>query len=263
MKALILAAGYATRLYPLTQKRAKPLLPVGDRPILDYIVDALDATGQVRQIMVVSNHHFVDQFKSWREAHPLSARIHIVDDGSRSSSDRRGAIGDIDFVIQKERVKEDLLVVAGDNLFRFGLSGFLESAQDRSPHITVGVVDIRDRLAARRFGIVTLGDAHRVTAFFEKPVRPPTSLVAIGLYYFPKPTLPLVRQYLKLASRKDEPGHYIHWLVEQGSVYGFVFKDRWYDIGDLDAYEKATREYGLLARHKGGRHAQGEVPLHL
>lgn len=262
MKVLILAAGYATRLYPLTREKAKPLLPVGNRPILDYILQGLSGCGDVRQILVVSNHRFVDQFKVWREASPFASRLKILDDGSRDPQDRRGAIGDIEFAIEKEKIKEDLVVIAGDNLFRFGLAGFLKAAQGRAPKVTVGVVDIRDRHAARQFGVVKLGEEDRVTAFFEKSPRPPTSLVAIGLYYFPKATLSQPRTYLKQAARKDEPGHYIHWLVERGGVYGFVFKEGWYDIGSLEAYEKANREYGLLARHKGGRHASGEIPLH-
>lgn len=245
MKALILAAGYATRLYPLTKEFPKPLLLVGHRPIIDYIIDKLEAIDQINEIIVVSNSKFILRFREWAAGHPTKKHISLVDDLTKDHSDRRGAIGDMNFVINKKRIKDDLLVVGGDNLFDGDLKDFLFFANTHRPQPVIGAYNIQDIGEAKKYGVVKLDRRNKVIDFQEKPSKPKTALVAMCLYYFPKGKLKLIRGYLDTKTDKhDATGFYIDWLTKHEPVYGFVFGGHWYDIGHHKFYEEA--KYGFF-----------------
>lgn len=242
MKALVLGAGYATRLYPLTRDRPKPLLPIGGRPILDRIVDRLQAVPELDRILVVSNHRFVGHYYRWMDQRGApKVPVEIYDDMTTSNEDRLGAIGDIQFVVEHARIQEDLLVVAGDNLFEFPVKDFARFGRERGT--SVGLYDLPDKTKLSLYGVVEIDGTGRVVDFEEKPPRPRSSLVSMGMYYLPAKELGRVAQYLKEGRGKDAPGYYLQWLIERASVFGYVIPGKWYDIGDIDSYNRAHEEY--------------------
>ena len=244
MKALILAAGYATRLYPLTKDRAKPLLPVGDRPVLGHILEKIEGLPGLSEILVITNHKFYSQFEEWSRNLSLSAPLGLLDDGSTGEDNRLGAIGDIRFAIEQKKVQEDLLVVGGDNLFGFALTPFLSFARKKIPFCSLMVYDVKDFGLARQYGIVSLDGQGKVAALEEKPKQPKSTLAAMCVYFFPKQTLLFLEEYERLSHSKDAPGFYIKWLQQTKGVYGHVATGTWYDIGDLVSYEKACEAFG-------------------
>ena len=244
MKALILAAGYATRLYPLTKEYPKPLLEVEKRPIIDYIFDKLSAVAQIDEIIVVTNSKFVYQFKEWAAQKKSRQVISVVDDLTTSNEDRLGAIGDINFAVEHVKIDEDLLVVGGDNLFDGDLNGLLVFAKNNAPHPVIGVYDIQDVSHASRYGVVHLNDNSKVIDFREKPSNPESSLVAMCLYFFPKERLGLIGEYLaSKAQKRDATGFYIDWLRNRVPVFAYTFHGRWYDIGDHKFYNEANKQF--------------------
>jgi glucose-1-phosphate thymidylyltransferase len=247
MRALILAAGYATRLYPLTKAYPKPLLKVGGRPIIDYIVRKLEPIEEVDEIIVVTNSKFFLKFNNWARQAACVKPISIVDDLTRSHSDRRGAIGDMHFVIRKKRLKDELLVIGGDNLFDSGLEPFFAFARQKGNSPCIGVYDLADKAKVRQYGVVKLNRRGRITDFQEKPAFPRSTIVAMCVYYFPADKLKLVGDYIcGRHDRHDATGFYIDWLKERISVYGYVFGGRWYDIGHRDFYQEARAEFGAI-----------------
>jgi glucose-1-phosphate thymidylyltransferase len=249
VKAIILAAGYATRLYPLTKNRAKPLLPIAGRPIIDYIVDALVAVDDIDHIYVVTNSRFADSFREWATARGARAPITVLDDGTTSDEDKRGAIGDIIFTLERERLDDDLFVVAGDNLFDLDLCRFIRFFRERGP--TIAAYDVGDREAAKRYGIVAVDRDGRIVDFREKPNDPPSTLASLGMYALPRGNLELYRTYIKEGNSPDAPGNFIRWLYPRQAVYAYVFSGVWYDIGDLEMYRRADRLYRERAKAPG------------
>lgn len=244
MKALILAAGYATRLYPLTKKYPKPLLEVRGRPIIDYIVDKLASVGAVNEIYVVTNSKFISNFKKWSKTVKSPKKVTLINDLTKDNRDRLGAIGDINFVVKKKKVREDLLVVGGDNLFSGSLQDFFKAAKENIPYASIGLYRLKRKKDATRYGVAKLDRAKRVVSFQEKPRHPQSSLVAMCLYYIPKESLNLISDYLRGKARKaDATGSYVAWLKEKTDVYGYVFSGSWFDIGDFKYLNTAKAEF--------------------
>jgi len=243
MKALILAAGYATRLYPLTINQPKPLLPVGGRPMIDYIMDKLESILELDKVYVVTNNRFFKSFEAWASKHPSSKEIIIVNDKTLTNEERLGAIGDIELVIKEKKISDGLLIIAGDNLFAFKMEKFLEFAKTHAPNCSIVLHNIGTLEEAKKYGVVKIDENNKLLSFAEKPPEPESTLVAICLYYFPKDKLSRVAEYLGQSKHKDAPGTYISWLVKNDNVYGFIFDAEWYDIGDKDIYEKVKDSY--------------------
>ncbi len=234
-----MAAGYATRLYPLTKEYPKPLLEVGKRPIINYIIDKLDGLDEIDEIIVVTNSKFIPKFKKWRSRLKSKERITLVDDLTKSNSDRLGAIGDMNFVINTKRLKDDLLVIGGDNLFNCDLREFLSFVKENTGPV-IGAYNIKDIRQAKKYGVIKLGAQFKIVDFKEKPKNPKSSLIAMCLYYFPKEKLRLIKEYVNSKTYKyDATGFYIDWLRKKVPVYGFVFSGFWYDIGDYKVYREA------------------------
>jgi glucose-1-phosphate thymidylyltransferase len=248
MKALILAAGYATRLRPLTDTWAKELLPVGGRPIIDSIVDNLREVGDVNEIHVVTNARKAPAFRAWA----AGTDVIVHDDGTSTNDDRLGAIGDIAFVIQQADIDDDALVIAGDNLFDFHLTGLVAFWRDHQPGSAVAVRDVELLELARRYGIITLDDDERIVAFVEKPEDPPSTLAATATYLFSREHMRLVERYLATGNPPDQPGRFVEWLQAREPVYGWLFEGGWFDIGDheqlLEADNRLRSERGLPVR---------------
>ena len=240
MRALILAAGYGTRLYPYTKNFPKPLLEIAGKPILQYLVDKLLAEKAVSEIIVVTNARFFRNFTAWKKGVAGRSRITIVSDGTRSPEDKLGAIGDMEFVFNRQRRASDFLVLGGDNFFEEPLGGFIASARKRAGAATIGVFKLKDRKEARKYGVVELDPNKRVVSFEEKPAAPRSNLIGMCLYYFPAQDTGLLAQYLAdPANTRDTIGSSIRWLSRNGKMYGYVFSRFWYDIGSLNAYKEA------------------------
>jgi glucose-1-phosphate thymidylyltransferase len=249
VKALILAGGYATRLRPLTNDRAKPLLPVAERPIVDWILDRIDEV-PVDEIHLVTNARFADAFRAWAEAGGKRVRVH--DDGTTSNEDRLGAIGDIAFVADREGwAGEDLLVVAGDNLFDFSLADYVQFWR-RKDGSAIAVYEHPVRELVREYSVVGLDTDDRVIGFEEKPERPQSNLISIATYLYDRAHLALLHAYLAEGNSPDQPGNFIAWLHTRAPVYGYRFSGDWADIGDrtqlLEADNRYRRRLGLPER---------------
>jgi len=236
MRLLVLGAGYATRLYPLTLDRAKPLLPIGGRPMVDRLLESLDPIG-FDERYVVTNAKFADQFRDWAG----DSDVTIVDDGTTSEEDRLGAIGDIGHVIEREEIDDDLVVVAGDNLFSETLGDFGRLARQRNEPL-LAVHDIGDLdLIRGRYNSIEIDEAGRVTYFEEKPQEPRSTLSGIALYFYPRQTLPLIVEYLANGENPDQPGRLVQWLYPRVDVFTWQVPGRWYDIGSREQLEEADR----------------------
>jgi glucose-1-phosphate thymidylyltransferase len=248
VNAIILAAGYATRLKPLTDTWAKELLPVGGRPIIDRIVDGLAAVDEIEAVHVVTNARKADGFRVWAE----DRDVIVHDDGTTSNEDRLGAIGDMQFVIDQAGLEDDLLVIAGDNLFDFNLQDFVSFWRGKGRASAVAVRDVGSLELAAQYGIVALDDDARVTDFVEKPADPPSTLAAIATYLFHRDHAALIRGYLAAGQPADQPGRFVAWLQREEAVYGWVFDSTWYDIGNheqlLEADNRMRAEAGLPER---------------
>lgn len=249
----MLAAGYATRLRPLTDTVAKPLLPLAGRPMLDYLHDKIAAVEDVDELHVVTNSRFAPDFTEWAEhgERPLSVVVH--DDGTRSNEDRLGAVGDIQFVIDRAGLAgEHLLIVAGDNLFDFELAGLVSFWRSKGEGSAVGVHDVADLDLARQYSVVELDEDDRVTYLEEKPNDPRSTLAGIAVYLYTAEHAALVTDYLAEGNSPDQPGRFVAWLYPRVPVYGYRFPGAWLDIGNreqlLDADNRMRRELGLPER---------------
>ncbi|MGH3134662.1 MAG: nucleotidyltransferase family protein [Gaiellaceae bacterium] len=236
MKALVLAAGYATRLYPLTLDTPKALLEVGGKPMLDHVLERLEAMG-VDETIVVTNAKFTPHFEAW-----ASGREHvaIVNDGTTSNDDRLGAIGDIGFVLDRTGLDDDLVVVAGDNLFGEDVSGFAAYGREVDAPV-LAVHDVGDLSRMHEYNQIEVDEAGRIVFFEEKPASARTTLAGVALYYYPRGTLPLIREYLAEGNNPDQPGRLIEWLYPRTSVYTWRLPGEWYDIGSSETLEEADR----------------------
>ena len=244
MKALILAAGYAIRLQPLTLNTPKPLLEVGGRKIIDRIIGKILNIKKLDEICVVTNRRFYPNFQEWVKASGREKKISLVDDGTLTNETRLGAIRDMGLAIKEKSIDDDLLVIAGDNLFEMDMKAFINFAASKVSGVSVALYDVGSLDAAKKYGVVSIDRTGKVVEFEEKPQAPKSTLISTGIYYFPKEHVGGIGRYLKTEGAKlDAPGYYIKWLSANGNVYGFSFSQKWYDIGDLESYRKADEEY--------------------
>lgn len=247
MKTIILAAGYATRLYPLTLNRPKALLPIGDMPMMDYLVRELVTLEGMDEIHIVSNHKFAAQFEEWKlaaEQRYPGVRFFVWDDGTTSNEERLGAVGNMQFVIERARLDDDVLVAASDNFFTFPLRLFAEEFErQKRDLLLMGRIEDLDTL--RRFAVATLTEDGRVCTLVEKPQTPPSDIAVYALYLYRRETLPLVKRYLDEGNLPDSPGRFPEWLCRQGHELGaYLFDGECVDIGTQDSYREVCERFG-------------------
>jgi glucose-1-phosphate thymidylyltransferase len=246
MNALILAAGYATRLYPLTLTKAKPLLEVGGKAIIDWVVDNLATVRDLKTVYVVTNAKFAKDFEDWaRRAQDRHRhlQIKVINDGSTSDDDKLGAIGDINLVLAREPeiATDDLLVIAGDNLFSEPLNAFVDFA--RKTEATVALYDVGDLEQMKKYAAVTTDSEGVITQFEEKPKKPKTTLAAIALYYYSRDLLSLFTTYIAAGNNPDQPGRFLQWLYPRKPVKTFQISGKWLDIGSKETLEEANKTF--------------------
>jgi glucose-1-phosphate thymidylyltransferase len=249
---LVLAAGYATRLRPLTDTVAKPLLPLAGRPMLEYLYDKIAAVPDFDELHVVTNSRFAKDFRAWAASGDRPLPVVVHDDGTSTNEDRLGAIGDIQFVIERAGLAgEDLLVMAGDNLFEFDLAELVSFWRSKDGS-AVCVHDVDDRELMRQYSMVELDDDDRVTYLVEKPDEPTTTLAAIAVYLYRADHAALIAGYLAEGHSPDQPGRFVVWLYPRVPVYAYRFPGQWLDIGDreqlLDADNRMREREGLPLR---------------
>jgi glucose-1-phosphate thymidylyltransferase len=250
VKAVILAAGYATRLRPLTDDLPKHLLPVGERPMLEWVLDRVGEVEEVDAIHLVTNSRFASEFSTWAEPH----EVRVYDDGTTSNEDRLGAVGDLRLVIERARLEdEELLVLAGDNLFELSLPRFVAWWQAKQqPASAVPLHDVGDLELATHYGIADTDGDDRIVRFVEKPSDPPSTLASTLIYLLSPEHVRLVREYLDEGLSPDNAGSFLGWLAERERVYGYRFDGSWYDIGNhaqlLEADNRLRRLAGLPER---------------
>ena len=240
MKCLILAAGYATRLYPLTENYPKPLLKVGEKTILDWLVDDIDAADLVDEYVVISNHKFAHHFEDW--AATKSQRIRVVDDGTDSNETRLGAVRDIQFAIDTLALDDDMLVIAGDNVLDFSLTKFVRYANDKRTSCIMRYFEESEQ-RLQKCGVVSIGEDDLVIGMEEKPARPKSNWCCPPFYYYTRDDARLVKVGIDGGCGVDAPGSYIAWLCTQTKVHAMEMPGRRYDIGNLESYAKVQEEY--------------------
>ncbi len=233
MKAILLAAGYATRLEPLTKTVAKPLLPLAGRPIVDYIYDRIVEVPSIDAVHLVTNQKFAGSFEEWAKNHRGRVPIHVHNDGTTSNSDRLGAIGDLKFTVAKAKLgDEDLLVTAGDNLFDYSLSAYVDYWRGKGEASAIAVYECPDRELVKQYSIVEIDKDERLTSFIEKPKNPTTSLVGTATYIYHRRHVASLETYLAEGNSPDQPGNLIAWLHKRVPVYAYRFSGGWIDIGN-------------------------------
>jgi len=242
MKALILAAGYGTRLCPLTKSIPKALLEVNGRPIVEYILERIEVIPNIEEVYMVVNGKFYKKFKEWNRNYESEKPIKLINDGTSDDSNKLGAIRDIKLVIDEEKIDSELLIIAGDNLFNFELKVFYDFWEQKNS-FCIGLLKINDSSLICKYSNVKLDNENRITDFIEKPPKALSNLVAICLYIFPRRGLHLVKKYLEEGNNPDVPGYFIQWLVKREKVYGYEFNGKWLDIGNINSYEKAKEEF--------------------
>lgn len=249
MNAILLAAGYGTRLYPLTRDRAKPLLEVGGRPIIDYLVEKLDGADVIERLVLVSNDRFIGDFREWADRRSFRKPVTVLNDGSTCNQDRRGAVGDVRFALKEADIDEEpAYVLATDNLPRFNLLDIIDLHQDRdaSAVFTCPVPDPEER---RRLGIAQVDEEGRVVDFQEKPDEPKGHLRVPPFYAYTAEAAGLVRRFIEQGNDPDAPGHFLAWLVERRPVYAAHRPEGTYDIGTLESYRRVQAEFERDARN--------------
>ena len=243
MRVIILAAGYATRLHPLTITQPKPLLLVAGKPMIDYVLDNLAPIGEIDRVYVVTNARFAAHFQKWAdEYHSQKARINftVVNDGSTDDSNKLGAIGDLHLVLAREKIDDDVIVVAGDNLFSEKLGDFGRFCREKSAPV-LAVYDVGSLDEIKKYNAITINEDGRITFFEEKPKEPASTITGIALYYYPRNTLPLIHQYIAERNNPDQPGRLVQWMYLRLPFYTWRVPGVWYDIGSKETLEEANR----------------------
>jgi glucose-1-phosphate thymidylyltransferase len=243
MKLIVLGAGYATRLYPLTLNQPKPLLAVAGKPMLEHVLDNLAPVRDIDHVYVVTNAKFADHFQRWADdyrARRDGLDFTIVNDHSTDDSNKLGAIGDLNLVLTQEKIDDDIIVVAGDNLFSHSLETFGEFCRQKNAPVSA-VYDVGDLEEIKKYNAIEVDGGGRITYFEEKPQQPKSTLTGIALYYYPKAALALIRRYIEEGNNPDQPGRLVQWMYQRTPFYTWRVPGIWYDVGSKETLEEANR----------------------
>ncbi|MFP8889033.1 sugar phosphate nucleotidyltransferase [Natrialbaceae archaeon A-CW2] len=237
MKAVVLAGGYATRLWPITKHRPKMFLPIGESTVIDRIFRELEADERIETVYVSTNERFEAEFEAHLAESSFEKPQLSVEDTS-AEDEKFGVVGALAQLVERERIDDDLVVVAGDNLISFNVSSFIDYFEQRDAP-TLAAYDVGSREKAKSYGLVEL-DGEQVVDFQEKPDQPNSTLVSIACYAFPRSSLSLLSTYLEKGNNPDEPGWFIQWLQARETTYAYTFEDAWFDIGTPESYLDAV-----------------------
>jgi glucose-1-phosphate thymidylyltransferase len=243
MKAVVLAGGHATRLWPVTKDRAKPLLPLGEKPIIEYILEDLE---ELDEVIISTNDKFAEDFREYADEYNRE-NVTVAVESQQSEEEKPGTIGAIINLLDEEEIKDDLLVIGGDNYYSFNTSDFLDFCREKEGPVNV-VYDVGEIELAKGFGIVATDDTdEKIVEFNEKPDQPPSTLASTACYYFPEEHVELFNKYEKhfkatdVPAEKylDEPGRLIEWAHKKTDMFAYSFDGEWHDIGTIQGYLEA------------------------
>lgn len=242
MKCIFLCAGYATRLFPLTENFPKALLKVGGRALLDYILDEVNSLDEVDEIFLVTNAKYTPHFEDWAKEKQNFKPITVINDGTYTNDDRLGAIGDINYTIEKCGINDDVLIIAGDNLFTFKLRDFVDFYKTKNAP-SVCVREESDINLLKRVGVAVLDENNQITNFEEKPAEPKSKYAVYAEYIYPKEVLPVFKKYLNEGNSNDAPGNFVAYLYKNMPTYAYAFTGECYDVGTHDALAQVNEIY--------------------
>jgi len=248
MKVLILAAGYATRLYPLTLTRPKPLLDVAGKPMIEHVLDNIAPIPGIDRVYVVTNAKFAEPFQKWADhyrATKAKLNFTIINDGSTDDSNKLGAIGDLHLVLTREKLDDDLIVVAGDNLFSQSVEEFGKFCREKNAPV-LAVYDVGNLDEIKKYNAITMDGDGRITFFEEKPKQPQSTVTGIALYYYPRSSLPLIKQYVAEGNNPDQPGRLVQWMYPRTPFYTWRVPGLWFDIGSKETLDEANQIFADL-----------------
>ena len=240
MKCIILAAGYATRLYPLTENYPKPLLKVGEKPILDWLIDDIQTSGVVDEYIVISNHRFACHFQTWAGTH--AAPITVVDDGTSTNETRLGAVRDIQYAMEETGIRDDVLVLAGDNVLDFSLVPFIRFGIKNNCSCVMCYRE-NDLAKQQRTAIITVDTDDTITSYEEKPEEPKSNLAVPPFYFYKAEDMRRIPEALRDGCGYDAPGSFAAWLSHQTSMKAYKMPGKRYDIGNIESYEAIRATY--------------------
>ena len=244
MKCLILVAGYATRMYALSEECPKPLLTVKGKSILDWLLEDLRTSDQIDEFLLISNHKFISFFRDWVERQSIPIRL--VDNGTCTNETRLGAVRDIQFAVDAAGIDDDLLVVAGDHLLDFSLTRFIDFTQEKQTSCIMHCYE-PDRRCLSRSGVCEIGADDRLLGMEEKPAEPKTHWCALPFYFYTAEDVRKIKTAIEQGCGVDAPGSLAAWMCEHSVVHSMLLPGKRYDIGDLESYEKVQKEYpGIL-----------------
>ena len=243
MICVVLAAGYATRLYPLTENFPKPLLSVGGKTILDRMLEDIDGHPAVSGHVIISNHRFIAHFEDWQRKHALAKPVRLIDDGSTENENRLGAVRDIQFAVEQLALKADLLIVAGDNVLDFSMHDFIDFALVKRT-ACVMCHEERDIAKQRRTAIITVDESDRILSYEEKPSQPKGDLAVPPFYFYRAEDAERIGEAITDGCATDAPGSFAAWLSAKTPMHAWKMPGKRYDIGDMKSYEYAQRVYG-------------------
>lgn len=239
MHAVILSAGYGRRLYPLTKATPKALLPVCHKPVIEYILDRLKRI-ELKSIIIVTNERYYSKFLEWFSNYIPYQPLVLLSDETVREEEKLGAIGDLKFVLKREKIEDDILILVSDMIFTFSLNRFLNATLKRPDQNWIMLFRLKDKKEAHKYGVAVIDEIGRVIRFEEKPANPFSNLVALGIYYMPASKFYLIDRFLREKNSTDAPGEYYYWLMENDGLYGYVQNSGlWIDIGDIEQYQKA------------------------
>lgn len=244
MKAIVLAAGYATRLYPLTKNQPKPLLEVAGKTILDHIVEKIDKVESNDEVIIITNDKFTAHFKDWAKSASFTKKLTVVNDGTTTNENRLGAIGDIQFVIEQLQIEDDLMILAGDNLFDFELTDFVKYFEETGTDCITAYQE-ENEAQLKRAGVIELSKENKVLTFEEKPDKPKSNYCVPAFYIYQKQSLPFIKQYLEEGNNPDAPGHFVPYLIKHKPVHAYLFEGKRYDIGTVESYEQVKLNFSM------------------
>lgn len=239
MKAIVLAGGFAKRMWPLTKDKPKHLLPVFGRPMLDYVLVKLEEVEELDQIFISTNAKFEQQFNQYISTFASKKNITLFIEDTHSEGEKLGSVGALGFLIRENKIDDELLVIGGDNIFDFGMLEFLNFFHIKEANI-VALYDIKSDTQAKLYGVVAIDGNGMIIDFQEKPELPKSTLVSTACYAFTRVGVKNIIRYLKEGNEPDKIGHFIEWLYKNDDVFGFVFEGFWFDIGSFESYDNAN-----------------------
>jgi len=237
MKCILLCAGYATRMYPLTENFPKPLLDIKGKALIDYLIEDLESNNLIDEYIIVSNHKFINHFNDWKNNNKYKNKISLLDDGSTNNDSRLGAVKDIWFAIENANINDDVLVLAGDNLLDFSLKGFIDFSNEKNSNAVMRYYE-PELARLQRTGVAVIDSNDKILEMAEKPKEPKSNWAIPPFYIFKKECLKEIKEGIESGCKTDAPGGFIEWFSKRNEVYAYLMLGKRIDIGNLEDYYK-------------------------